>query len=161
MRTESPTDTLASPGRLLEMLTDRFGAFEAIAMASIKLAATFPKTNSRWTGSSRKRSWSLARTCAQLRRPPRGGSARRRLDARLEDVQARLEREHADGIKPSASSRSVSRTRNQTPTYAAKCSGKRDLAATRSAGFRRRGCSAFGGGAGAQVDELSVVGHDR
>ncbi|HEX8321843.1 hypothetical protein [Longimicrobium sp.] len=38
MRTESPTGTLASPGRLLEMLTDRFGAFEAIAMASIKLA---------------------------------------------------------------------------------------------------------------------------
>ena len=27
-----------SPGRLLEMLTDRFGAFEALAMASIKLA---------------------------------------------------------------------------------------------------------------------------
>ena len=38
MRTDSPTGTLASPGRLLEMLTDRFGAFEAIAMASIKLA---------------------------------------------------------------------------------------------------------------------------
>jgi len=38
MRTEFPTGTLASPGRLLEMLTDRFGAFEAIAMASIKLA---------------------------------------------------------------------------------------------------------------------------
>ena len=38
MRTESPTGTLASLGRLLEMLTDRFGAFEAIAMASIKLA---------------------------------------------------------------------------------------------------------------------------
>jgi hypothetical protein len=38
MRTESPNGTLASPGRLLEMLTDRFGAFEAIAMASIKLA---------------------------------------------------------------------------------------------------------------------------
>ncbi|HVH13950.1 MAG TPA: hypothetical protein VM759_12900, partial [Longimicrobium sp.] len=29
---------LVSPGRLLEMLTDRFGAFEALAMASIKLA---------------------------------------------------------------------------------------------------------------------------
>jgi hypothetical protein len=29
---------LASPERLLEMLTDRFGAFEAIAMSSIKLA---------------------------------------------------------------------------------------------------------------------------
>lgn len=38
MRTESPNGTVASPGRLLEMLTDRFGAFEAIAMASIKLA---------------------------------------------------------------------------------------------------------------------------
>jgi hypothetical protein len=38
MRTESLNGTLASPGRLLEMLTDRFGAFEAIAMASIKLA---------------------------------------------------------------------------------------------------------------------------
>jgi hypothetical protein len=38
MRTESPNDTIASPERLLEMLTDRFGAFEAIAMASIKLA---------------------------------------------------------------------------------------------------------------------------
>lgn len=29
---------LVSAGRLLEMLTDRFGAFEALAMASIKLA---------------------------------------------------------------------------------------------------------------------------
>ncbi len=38
MKTESPNGTLASPGRLLAMLTDRFGAFEAIAMASIKLA---------------------------------------------------------------------------------------------------------------------------
>ena len=38
MRTESPNGIIASPGRLLEMLTDRFGAFEAIAMASIKLA---------------------------------------------------------------------------------------------------------------------------
>ncbi|HEY7767224.1 hypothetical protein [Longimicrobium sp.] len=38
MTTESPKGTLASPGRLLEMLTDRFGAFEAIAMACIKLA---------------------------------------------------------------------------------------------------------------------------
>jgi hypothetical protein len=38
MRTESPNGSLASPGRLLEMLTDRFGAFEALAMASIKLA---------------------------------------------------------------------------------------------------------------------------
>lgn len=38
MRTESANGTLASPGRLLEMLSDRFGAFEAIAMASIKLS---------------------------------------------------------------------------------------------------------------------------
>ena len=38
MRTESVNGGLASPQRLLEMLSDRFGAFEAIAMASIKLA---------------------------------------------------------------------------------------------------------------------------
>jgi hypothetical protein len=43
MRTETPKGTLASPGRLLEMLTDRFGAFEAIAMASIKLARHVPE----------------------------------------------------------------------------------------------------------------------
>lgn len=43
MRTEAPNGTLASPGRLLEMLTDRFGAFEAIAMASIKLARHVPE----------------------------------------------------------------------------------------------------------------------
>lgn len=43
MRTESPNGTLASPRRLLEMLTDRFGAFEAIAMASIKLARHVPE----------------------------------------------------------------------------------------------------------------------
>lgn len=43
MRTESPNRTLASPGRILEMLTDRFGAFEAIAMASIKLARHVPE----------------------------------------------------------------------------------------------------------------------
>ena len=43
MRTESPKGTLASPGRLLEMLTDRFGAFEAIATASIKLARHVPE----------------------------------------------------------------------------------------------------------------------
>lgn len=43
MRTESPSHTLASPGRLLEMLTDRFGAFEAIAIASIKLARHVPE----------------------------------------------------------------------------------------------------------------------
>ena len=38
MRNQFPNGTLASPARLLEMLADRFGAFEAIAMASIKLA---------------------------------------------------------------------------------------------------------------------------
>jgi hypothetical protein len=43
MRTESPDGALASPTRLLEMLTDRFGAFEAIAMASIKLARHVPE----------------------------------------------------------------------------------------------------------------------
>jgi hypothetical protein len=32
MRTEPVNGTLVSPGRLLEMLTDRFGAFEAIAV---------------------------------------------------------------------------------------------------------------------------------
>jgi hypothetical protein len=32
------------------MLTDRFGAFEAIAMASIKLARHVSKTNCQWTG---------------------------------------------------------------------------------------------------------------
>lgn len=42
MKIES-THGLASPGRLLEMLTDRFGAFEAIAMASIKLARHVPE----------------------------------------------------------------------------------------------------------------------
>jgi hypothetical protein len=43
MRTEAVNGTFASPGRLLEMLTDRFGAFEAIAMASIKLARHVPE----------------------------------------------------------------------------------------------------------------------
>jgi hypothetical protein len=38
MHTESPNGTLTSPGRLMEMLTARFGAFEALAMASIKLS---------------------------------------------------------------------------------------------------------------------------
>lgn len=43
MRTESPNSMPASPGRLLEMLTDRFGAFEAIAMSSVKLARHVPE----------------------------------------------------------------------------------------------------------------------
>lgn len=42
MQTES-AHGLASPGRLLEMLSDRFGAFEAIAMAAIKLARHVPE----------------------------------------------------------------------------------------------------------------------
>lgn len=42
MKTES-AHGLASPGRLLEMLTDRFGAFEALAIASIKLARHVPE----------------------------------------------------------------------------------------------------------------------
>ena len=33
----------ASPARLLEMLSDRFGAFEAIANSSIKLARVAPE----------------------------------------------------------------------------------------------------------------------
>jgi hypothetical protein len=43
MRTEPVNGTLVSPSRLLEMLTDRFGAFEAIAIASIKLARHVPE----------------------------------------------------------------------------------------------------------------------
>ena len=43
MRTQSEQGALVPPGRLLEMLTDRFGAFEAIAMASIKLARHLPE----------------------------------------------------------------------------------------------------------------------
>lgn len=35
--------THASPSRLLEMLSDRFGAFEAIANATIKLARHVPE----------------------------------------------------------------------------------------------------------------------
>jgi len=38
MRSGPACDKEPSPARLLEMLTDRFGAFEVIAMASIKLA---------------------------------------------------------------------------------------------------------------------------
>jgi hypothetical protein len=33
----------ASPARLLEMLSDRFGAFEALAYSSIKLARAAPE----------------------------------------------------------------------------------------------------------------------
>jgi hypothetical protein len=35
--------TGASPARLLEMLSDRFGAFEAIAYSTIKLARHMPE----------------------------------------------------------------------------------------------------------------------
>jgi len=37
MVTSSPSGTLASPMRLLEMLSDRFGVFEALAYSTIKL----------------------------------------------------------------------------------------------------------------------------
>ena len=43
MRTDSVNGGVASPWRLLEMLSDRFGVFEAIAMASIKLAQHVPE----------------------------------------------------------------------------------------------------------------------
>jgi len=42
MRTDVGQDQPASPMRLLEMLVDRFGAFEAIAYSSIKLARFAP-----------------------------------------------------------------------------------------------------------------------
>lgn len=37
MVTSSPSGTLASPMRLLEMLSDRFGVFEALAYSTIQL----------------------------------------------------------------------------------------------------------------------------
>lgn len=43
MRIEAVNGTVVSPGRLLEMLTDRFGAFEALTTASIKLARHVPE----------------------------------------------------------------------------------------------------------------------
>jgi hypothetical protein len=43
MRTESVNGGVASPWRLLEMLSDRFCVFEAIAKASIKLARHVPE----------------------------------------------------------------------------------------------------------------------
>jgi hypothetical protein len=42
MRTTSARGQQASPTRLLEMLLDRFGAFEAIASSSITLARVAP-----------------------------------------------------------------------------------------------------------------------
>ncbi|MFL5382083.1 MAG: hypothetical protein ACJ8GN_06175 [Longimicrobiaceae bacterium] len=42
MRTEVAGEQPVSPMRLLEMLVDRFGAFEAIAYSSIKLARFAP-----------------------------------------------------------------------------------------------------------------------
>jgi len=42
MRTDMSNDQPVSPMRLLEVLVDRFGAFEAIAYSSIKLARFSP-----------------------------------------------------------------------------------------------------------------------
>jgi hypothetical protein len=42
MQTESKAGQLASPMRLLEMLSDRFGAFEAIAYSTLTLARAAP-----------------------------------------------------------------------------------------------------------------------
>jgi hypothetical protein len=42
MQTESKGGQLASPMRLLEMLSDRFGAFEAIAYSALTLARAAP-----------------------------------------------------------------------------------------------------------------------
>jgi hypothetical protein len=42
MRATSASGQQASPTRLLEMLSDRFGAFEAIASSSITLARVAP-----------------------------------------------------------------------------------------------------------------------
>lgn len=43
MKMASENGTPASPARLLEMLADRFGAFEAIAYSTIKLARHAPE----------------------------------------------------------------------------------------------------------------------
>lgn len=43
MRATSACGRQASPTRLLEMLTDRFAAFEAIANSTIKLARVAPE----------------------------------------------------------------------------------------------------------------------
>jgi hypothetical protein len=40
---EPMRESNASPARLLEMLSDRFGAFEAIAYSTIKLARHVPE----------------------------------------------------------------------------------------------------------------------
>jgi hypothetical protein len=42
MRAKIENGERTSPTRLLEMLTDRFGAFESIAYSSIKLARAVP-----------------------------------------------------------------------------------------------------------------------
>jgi hypothetical protein len=42
MRAKAIEGERTSPTRLLEMLTDRFGAFESIAYSSIKLARAVP-----------------------------------------------------------------------------------------------------------------------
>lgn len=66
----------SSPMRLLEILSDRFGAFEAVANSTIKLARVAPRTNSRWTCWSRKPSCNSAATCARRGRPRRSGARR-------------------------------------------------------------------------------------
>lgn len=43
MKAQSMIDSNASPSRLLEMLSDRFGAFEVIAYSTIKLARHVPQ----------------------------------------------------------------------------------------------------------------------
>jgi hypothetical protein len=48
----------ASPARLLEMLSDRFGAFEAIAYSTISSRVTCRRTSCRWMFWWRRRCWS-------------------------------------------------------------------------------------------------------
>jgi hypothetical protein len=55
----SPAGVAASPMRLLEMLTDRFGVFEALFHSTIKLNRCASADESRWTRRSPKPCWSL------------------------------------------------------------------------------------------------------
>lgn len=57
-----------SPMRLIEMLSDRFGAFEALACSSIKLSRLVSEDELSMDLYVAKRSWSLAMTCAGLSR---------------------------------------------------------------------------------------------
>lgn len=75
MRTEAVNGTIASPGRVLEMLSDRFGVFEAIAMASIKLARHVPEDELRWTCWWQKPSSSSVTISGKRRRRWRSGRA--------------------------------------------------------------------------------------